>query len=198
MSSSAEFSPDGKRIVTASGDKTARIWDAETYQQIAVLKGHEDAVSSAAFSPDGKRIVTASADTAKIWDAKTYAAISALSGDNCEIMSAAFSPDGGAWSPSPVTWRRGYGTLKPLRRLPRSKGGRAGRCRMGSSLRSAPMESELWQRPRSLRTRLEFGLFFRRLKASSSTASAQFPAASLGTNAKRAFWTLSHRCGALR
>ena len=58
---SAAFSPDGKRIVTASGDKTARIWDAATGQPIGEpLKGHEDAVYSAAFSPDGKRIVTAS------------------------------------------------------------------------------------------------------------------------------------------
>ena len=58
---SAAFSPDGKRIVTASEDKTARVWDAATGKPIGEpLKGHEDAVSSAAFSPDGKRIVTAS------------------------------------------------------------------------------------------------------------------------------------------
>ena len=57
---SAEFSPDGKRIVTASGDNTARIWDAETGKLLHTLTGHEDRVNSAEFSPDGKRIVTAS------------------------------------------------------------------------------------------------------------------------------------------
>ena len=41
---SAAFSGDGKRVVTASGDNTARIWDAESGKEIAVLKGHTDSV----------------------------------------------------------------------------------------------------------------------------------------------------------
>ena len=41
---SAAFSPDGTRIVTASDDKTARIWDAATGKEIAVLRGHDDSV----------------------------------------------------------------------------------------------------------------------------------------------------------
>src|SRR5215831_7251415 len=70
--SSAAFSPDGSRIVTASLDKTAWIWDAATAKEIAVLRGHEGGVWSAAFSPDASRIVTASDDkTAWIWDAAT-------------------------------------------------------------------------------------------------------------------------------
>ena len=68
---SASFSPDGKKVVTASGDKTARIWDADTGKQIARLTGHEDPVVSASFSPDGKKVVTASRDkTARIWDVR--------------------------------------------------------------------------------------------------------------------------------
>jgi WD40 repeat protein len=66
---SAAFSPDGKRIVTASWDNTARLWEADTGKPIGEpLTGHAGPVWSAAFSPDGKRIVTASWDkTARLW-----------------------------------------------------------------------------------------------------------------------------------
>ena len=65
----AAFSPDGTRIVTASEDNTARIWDAITGQAIETLTGHTGLVRHAAFSPDGTRIVTASQDnTARIWE----------------------------------------------------------------------------------------------------------------------------------
>ena len=67
---SASFSPDGKRIVTASLDKTARIWDAATGKPIGGRSKAMMVCISAAFSPDGKRIVTASSDkTARLWDA---------------------------------------------------------------------------------------------------------------------------------
>src|SRR6185437_5917780 len=53
----ASFSSNGKRIVTASFDKTARVWEAETGQPVGEpLRGHTDRVVSASFSPDGKRI----------------------------------------------------------------------------------------------------------------------------------------------
>jgi eukaryotic-like serine/threonine-protein kinase len=92
---SAAYSPDGSRIVTASRDKTARIWDARTGVELAVLSGHGDAVASAAYSPDGSRIVTASYDkTARIWDARTGLELTVLSGHDDRIRSAAYSPDG--------------------------------------------------------------------------------------------------------
>ena len=92
---SATFSPDGKRMVTASHDKTARVWNAATGAEIAVLKGHESRLNSAAFSPDGRRVVTASDDkTARVWDASTGAEIAVLKGHEGDIKSAAFSPDG--------------------------------------------------------------------------------------------------------
>jgi WD40 repeat protein/TPR repeat protein len=92
---SAAFSPDGQRIVTASNDKSARIWDAATGKQLAVLSGHDHAVRTAMFSPDGKRIVTASADqTARIWDAAEARLLDVISGHADMVWSAAFSPDG--------------------------------------------------------------------------------------------------------
>jgi hypothetical protein len=65
---SAQFSPDGSRIVTASGDNTARLWDAATWQCLATFAGHAIGVRSAQFSPDGSRILTASWDeTVCLW-----------------------------------------------------------------------------------------------------------------------------------
>ncbi|MGH9939276.1 MAG: WD40 repeat domain-containing protein, partial [Blastocatellia bacterium] len=70
---SAAYSPDGKFIVTASADRTARVWNASTAQLVAELKGHSAYVWSAAYSPDGKFIVTASGDqTARIYPRVTF------------------------------------------------------------------------------------------------------------------------------
>jgi WD40 repeat protein len=109
--SSAGFSPDGTRIVTSSMDRTARVCDAASGEELLVLQGHEDAVYGAAFSPDGHRIVTAAGDgTARVWDAASGQELQVLRGHTDppwtdavkEIMgpqlgphvwSGAFSPD---------------------------------------------------------------------------------------------------------
>ena len=66
------FDAHGARVITASLDGTARIWDADSGRQLFVLSGHNDAVYTAAFSPDERFALTASADaTARLWDAKT-------------------------------------------------------------------------------------------------------------------------------
>ena len=62
------FSPDGKRVVTASGDQTARVWDADTGKPVGEPMTHGEQVNSASFSPDGKRVVTASYNTARVWN----------------------------------------------------------------------------------------------------------------------------------
>ena len=58
MTISAVFSPDGSRVVTASADNTARLWDAKTGAGLAMLSGHDGAVYNAVFSPDHSRVVT--------------------------------------------------------------------------------------------------------------------------------------------
>jgi WD40 repeat protein len=52
---SAAFSPDGLRVVTASADGTARVWDAESGKPVSAPLQHQGKVFSAAFSPDGLR-----------------------------------------------------------------------------------------------------------------------------------------------
>jgi WD40 repeat protein len=92
----AAFSPDSKLLVTASTDKSARLWHVGTGMPIGMpLTGHTDRVTSVAFSPDGTRIVTASADrTARIWDPVSGRQITTLTGHSDLVNSAAFSPDG--------------------------------------------------------------------------------------------------------
>ncbi len=91
----ASFSPDGTRVLTASSDKTARIWNATTGQPIATLTGHTDVVWAASFSPDGTRVVTASWDkTARIWNAATGQPIATLTRHTDAVLAASFSPDG--------------------------------------------------------------------------------------------------------
>jgi WD40 repeat protein len=90
------FSPDGKRVLTASLDcSTAKLWDAETGQELCTFSGHTWRVNSLAFSPDGTRVLTGSDDrTAKLWDAETGQVIRTFSGHTSEVYSVAFSPDG--------------------------------------------------------------------------------------------------------
>ncbi len=91
----ASFSPDGRRVVTASHDDLARIWDAATGQQLLVLRGHTDAVTSAEFSSDGRRIVTSAIDgSARVWDSSTGLELLALRGQGDHVNTATFSLDG--------------------------------------------------------------------------------------------------------
>lgn len=90
-----EFSPDGKRIVTASDDGTARVWDTATGVLRLTLRGHTNWLWQASFSPDGTRIVTASRDlTARIWDAKTGAPIRTLTGHLASVLDARYLKSG--------------------------------------------------------------------------------------------------------
>jgi hypothetical protein len=89
------FSLDGQRILTGSGDKTAKVWEAANGKELLSLNGHSEAITSVTFSPDGQRIVTGSYDrTAKVWDAATGKELFTLKGHNSGVSSVAFSPNG--------------------------------------------------------------------------------------------------------
>src|SRR5262245_20666696 len=73
----AAFSPDGRRVVTASRDHTARVWDATTGEAVTRPLRHGHIVWKAAFRADGARVVTASHDrTARVWEVRGGQAVS--------------------------------------------------------------------------------------------------------------------------
>jgi hypothetical protein len=89
------FSPDGTRLVTASWDRTARVWDARTGIPVSDAMAHDDQVWTAQFSADGQSIVTASLDgTARVWDATTGRPLSEPLRHGGKVFVAQFSPDG--------------------------------------------------------------------------------------------------------
>ena len=91
----ARFSPDGSRVVTASDDRTARLWDAQSGDPLGEMVGHTRALLSVQFSRDSQRVVTTSEDqTARLWSAETGRLLRVLRGHADNVLSARFSPDG--------------------------------------------------------------------------------------------------------
>ena len=93
---SVAFSQDGRHIVSGSHDRTIRVWDAQTGDQVGnPLQGHTDSVWSVAFSQDGRHIVSGSGDrTIQVWDAQTGDQVgNPLQGHTSSVWSVAFSQD---------------------------------------------------------------------------------------------------------
>jgi WD40 repeat protein len=90
----AEFSPNGRELVTTSDDHTGRVWNARTGRLLHVLVGHFFAVNTGNFSPDGHWIVTTSQFTAGLWNADTGQLLFYLGRDTAPLTSASFSPVG--------------------------------------------------------------------------------------------------------
>ncbi|KQP23365.1 TIR domain-containing protein [Pseudorhodoferax sp. Leaf267] len=91
----ATFSPDGKSVLTASRDNTARLWDAASGEERRVLQGHLHYVVQVAFSADSALAATRAHDNSvRIWQASDGRLLSTLRGHTSRINSGAFSADG--------------------------------------------------------------------------------------------------------
>ena len=113
------FSHDGTRVLSGSGDNTAKLWDADTGQFLRTFAGHSGTVRSVAFSPDGSRVLSGSQDrTLRLWDTATGRLLRTFEGHSGEVWSVAFSPDGtrvlsGSHDKTLRLWNAGTG--QPLR-----------------------------------------------------------------------------------
>jgi len=91
---SVSFSSDGTRLVTASRDHDARIWDAASGRQLALLQGQFGVVNDARFSPDGRWVVTGGPRNAVLWNAGSGALVLRLRGHVGPVTAVAFDPSG--------------------------------------------------------------------------------------------------------
>lgn len=89
-----DYSPDGRLLTAGSKDRTARVWNADSGEQIARLP-HGGWVTATRFSPDGKLLLTASHDCLlRLWDTSTWTEVPTLRGHTGGPWAAVFTPDG--------------------------------------------------------------------------------------------------------
>jgi WD40 repeat protein len=89
------FSPCGRLILSASADKTLKLWNAATGELHKTLLGHTDVVTTCCFSPNGQIILSGGRDrTLKTWDAATGQILSILEGHEGSVLGCCFSRDG--------------------------------------------------------------------------------------------------------
>jgi WD40 repeat protein len=106
----AVYTSDGKKIITASMDDTARIWDAESGEELKKMEMRDRSLRSRAFSPDKKKMVVTGGRVVRILDVESGEVLQTLRHTN-SAMGATFSPDGRRivttiWnSPAPMTAR---------------------------------------------------------------------------------------------
>src|SRR5260221_81451 len=89
------WSPDGKRLASASNDGTVQVWDAADGGHVYTYRGHADHVNAVPWSPDGKRLASGSDDdTVQVWDAADGGHVYTYRGHADAVWGVAWSPDG--------------------------------------------------------------------------------------------------------
>jgi WD40 repeat protein len=120
-------SPDGKQLLTASWDKTIRLWDVAAGRELQRMEGHTDQVHSVAFLPDGLRALSASQDTTvRLWSLKDGHEIRSFSGHKQPAFMVAVTHDGkiaASCGLEDAVFLWDVETGKELRRLEGTKGG---------------------------------------------------------------------------
>jgi hypothetical protein len=104
------LAPNGCRVVSASYDKTLRVWDLEKGGTILTLQGHTNAVTAVALSPDSCRVISGCEDkTLRVWDLEKGETIRTLQGHTSAVAALASTPDGrrvvsGSWDKTLRVW----------------------------------------------------------------------------------------------
>jgi WD40 repeat protein len=89
------WSLDGRWLASGSDDRTVRVWEAESGQELLRLEGHTKSVNSVSCSPDGRWLASGSDDNSvRIWDAETGRERRRLDGHENSVYSVSWSPDG--------------------------------------------------------------------------------------------------------
>jgi WD40 repeat protein len=89
------FSPDGTCLASGSQDKTVRLWDIATGQELHRLESHTGSVRAVTFSPDGTSLASAGSDgTVNLWEVASGRELRTFKGHTDPVWDVAFSPDG--------------------------------------------------------------------------------------------------------